>query len=738
MKRILFLLFIFLFVQSSQSQNKEEKYYVSTLGNDSWSGKLEIPNNTKTDGPFRTIIKAQEEVRKIKNTTQANSIAIIFRSGEYEIQKTIEFNEADGGKDNTFISYKAYPNEKVTFIGAKKIIGFEKIKDKSILARLDKKVQNKVYELDLKKLGITDYGQLKHQGFGNNPRKPLQMELFFNGKTMLLAQYPNKDWLTITDVPQKGDLKDAGDTKFMRGGVPVGRHYGYFAYNDEHPAKWQTSNDIWMHGYWAWDWADAYEKAADIDKLGKTVKLDTPYFHQGYIKGQRFRFINVFEEIDMPGEYYIDRTTGKLYFYPPDNIEKGEAYVSTLNDMMLTFDNCSNVSFEKIKFQYSRSGAVKIKDGNNIKFSGCTFSCLGLDAVTIDGGKNNGLVSCDMYDLAAGGVYIVAGDRKTLIPAGNYVENCDIHNFGTIWRTYTPAISLYGVGNRASHNHIYDAPHMGIYFIGNDHTIEYNEIDHVALETGDVGAIYTGRDYTSRGTVVRYNYLHDLLGPGLIGVMGVYLDDFTTGITITGNIFYKSGHAVMVGGGRENIIENNIFIECAPSVFVDARGTYMGRDCFSGKNGVLWQNVRMYNIKEPPYSIKYPQMVNIQEDEPWLPKYNKILNNVSFGGRFIDLYSGLDYNILTVKNNLIADTSILRRSERGDSESEKFVDYNINDQEIVYKFSLGNNTVIKEDPGFENFKAKDFRLKKDSKAFELGFKEIPISKIGIYKDEFRK
>ena len=97
----------------------------------------------------------------------------------------------------------------------------------------------------------------------------------------------------------------------------------------------------------------------------------------------------------------------------------------------------------------------------------------------------------------------------------------------------------------------------------------------MALETHDVGAFYLGRNYTERGNVVRYNYFHHLGREGVKAedlVQAVYLDDCASGTLVYGNVFYRAGRAAMIGGGRDNTIENNIFVECTPSVHVDARG----------------------------------------------------------------------------------------------------------------------------------------------------------------------
>jgi parallel beta-helix repeat protein len=125
-------------------------------------------------------------------------------------------------------------------------------------------------------------------------------------------------------------------------------------------------------------------------------------------------------------------------------------------------------------------------------------------------------------------------------------------------------------------HHIHDAPHAGIILTGNEHLIEFNNIHHLAQETGDVGAIYVGRDYTERGAIIRHNYIHDLGGVGF-GSMAVYLDDCSSGITVEGNIFYNLKYGAFVGGGRDNRIHNNVFVSCNPAIRVDARASILPR-----------------------------------------------------------------------------------------------------------------------------------------------------------------
>ena len=179
----------------------------------------------------------------------------------------------------------------------------------------------------------------------------------------------------------------------------------------------------------------------------------------------------------------------------------------------------------------------------------CTLRNLGSWGVIIEGGSKNGVVGCDIYQVGDGGIglngysiYQLGNSgmgRKTLTPAGHFADNNHIHDFSRWNHMYQPAISIGGVGNRATHNLIHNAPHMAIEFSGNDHLIEFNEIHDVCRESIDAGAIYAGGDWTMRGTLIRNNYLHHIIGFEGRGCVGIYLDDLFCGTTIFGNVFYQ-------------------------------------------------------------------------------------------------------------------------------------------------------------------------------------------------------
>lgn len=215
-----------------------------------------------------------------------------------------------------------------------------------------------------------------------------------------------------------------------------------------------------------------------------------------------------------------------------------------------------------------------------------------------------------------------------LLPAKLSVENSRIRSFNRISRTYRPAVLLDGVGNRALGNVISAGTHNAIMFFGNDHLIAFNEIFNVATETDDVGAIYTGRDWTARGTIIRNNYLHDIRRPGSQGSMGVYLDDQASGMKVQGNLFVRVDQPVIIGGGRDNVVEDNLFVLSSPAVHVDARGLTYQKALTEDPQGQLRMQLARIPFDRPPYSNRYPNLATILQDEPGAPKYNVIRRNI--------------------------------------------------------------------------------------------------------------
>ena len=525
--------------------------YVSLGGNDGWSGTLPETDGQTADGPFATLKRARQEVRELIRAGRIpdGGLHVYIRGGRYVLRSSFVLTAEDGGTAGKRIAWGAFPGETVRFIGGQVLAGFSPITEPSVLDRLQPQAREHVVQCDLKALGITDYGQIAE---GDVPRfRNLGMELFFNDKPMTLARWPNEGYVRIVDVPQEGEVVYAGDINFTRDGLPVGRHFGRFVYDDPRPDAWQWREDLYMHGFFQWDWRDIHKRIARIDTAKRELWPDQKYSDCGYHKNQRYYYFNILEELDTPGEYYLDRDTGMLYFYPPAPLHAGAAYVSVLAEPAIVLRDACGISIENIVVEGLRGDGIHVTGGSDNLFAGCTIRNVAGIAVVIDNADeantHNGLLSCDIYDVKFG-VRLLGGNRATLEPGGNFVRNCDIHHFGRIVKTYTPAVEILGVGNILANNHIHQGPHQGVQIKGNENLLEYNEVDNLALETGDVGAFYAHSGWCQRGNKYMFNYFHDLLGPGDQGVNAVYCDDFISGEFIYGNIFQNAGHNVYMGG----------------------------------------------------------------------------------------------------------------------------------------------------------------------------------------------
>ncbi len=727
---------------SPQSDGKI--FYVSLAGHDDWSGTLSSANQDNTNGPFATLERAREAVRSALRTgTPGAAVTVYVRGGVYRLQESFKLDRRDSGTPGTPLVWRAYPGEEVVISGGVQIADSKPLTDATVVRRLDPAVVPHVVQIDLRSAHILEFGELA-------PRGGPPLELFFQGKRMTPSRWPNEGWLRIADVPQNGPKRyhEGLEREKRFDGVPIGRHYGRIVYSGSRPSLWAKDNDVYVHGYWTFDWSDSYQRVQSIDTLEHELTLAEPHHGYGYTKNQRFYFLNILEELDSPGEWYLDRRAGVIYLWAPSPPKPGDIQVSLLDRPLVTMDSTNFIVMRDIHFDCSRGRGVVMTGCRNALIGGCVFQNLGGDAVVIHGGTDNGVRGCDISDVAMGGIRLGGGDRKTLVPGHNFASNNHIHHYSTWLRTGQYAVILDGVGQRLDHSLIHDAPFEAIYLRGNEHLVEYNEVHHVTQETGDAGALHTGRDWTWRGNLIRYNYFHHLLGPGLHGVMGVYLDDFSSGFTVFGNLFYRAGRASFIGGGRDNTFENNLYVECAPSVHVDARGLSWAGYYFNGGYPVLFQLMDSVHYDRPPYNTRYPELLRLYADSPAVPKNNRIIRNVSWGGRWIDLYDYYDYDFssaVTMTDNVIADSVICRRRDTGQhgwdpyyldiDTREGFVALKADNPAIKKEFS--GNLFLSSNPGIRDPEHGDFRLREDSPALKLGFKSIPLDKIGLMKDEFR-
>ena len=281
---------------------------------------------------------------------------------------------------------------------------------------------------------------------------------------------------------------DYSDHGFLR--ISEGIDDTQFHFPGTRYQNWSQANDIWFQGLFGVYWAD--------DTLGGTIDTDgiaslneSPSY--GIKTGQPFFVLNLLEELDIPGEWYLDRSVGIMNFWPPAALDGSEIVVALLEEPLLLINDTAHIYFQDITFEEGRADLVNVTNGVDIRVSSCTIRNTGATGIKIHG-NNNSINDCHVYNTGADGVWIKRGERTSLTDGNNIVSNCEIYNFGRLDRTYHPGVSLNGVGNSAVHNEIHNAPHGAILITGNDNFIQYNEISNVVQEANDAGAIYIGRD----------------------------------------------------------------------------------------------------------------------------------------------------------------------------------------------------------------------------------------------------
>lgn len=684
-------------------------FYVAPGGNDENDGSSEYP--------FATLERAILAVRAAKAEKQG--VTVCVRAGEY-LTPGICLTEEDSGSAQCPITYRAMGDGEVVLNGGVTLNpgDFEPAAPE-IRERLRGEAAEHVVQIDLTRYGLTpaDWGPLSPIGaFGTEQkydsyRPGENCELFVDGRRMTLARYPNGgEFLRLSAVADVGDVwefpeqnyhYDWNDRRNHRGGA-----YIMDKQTTARVAGWKSFEGAWAYGYFYHDWADSSTPIQGFDLKHRTL-FPEYVSRYGARKDAIYYLYNVLEELDKPGEWYLDRERGMLYLYPPVELKNARVEMTITRKSIISAQNVSHVTFEGFTLKGTRSDALTLTGDDNRILRMKVYGVLG-NAIVVKGMRN--LVSeCEISHTGKGGILLDGGDRATLTPGQNVADNNYIHDWAEVYMVYCSGVRLDGVGNVCSHNEMHNAPHTAIFYYGNDHVVEYNHIHDVVLQSSDAGAIYSGQDWAGQGCVVRYNCLYNI-GGGEFTPDGIYFDDMLSGQTAYGNLLIgvkKNGF--LIGGGRDNFVYNNIMVDCGWGITYDDRG----RDGFVNngwavasvinyETGSMWKRLRQAPYQSDIWAQKYPSLARVSHDFS-KPDDLDFAVNPAHG---------------EVHDNLVIDA--------GGSEGRIYPS--------VVRFSKVERNMAYKTRAKAGFVSGKYTLKPDAQALKdmPGFENLPLEKMGRY------
>ncbi len=483
-------------------------------------------------GPVTSLQAARDLVRTGRKAGLEGPATIVISDGLYKQTQPVAFDAIDS--DLTICAAK---DAKPRFTGAVKIEGFTPY-------------QGSIVKADISK--VMAKGAKYHQ-------------VLFDDERLILARWPNFDakdplyggWAFVDDIPQKAMDQHQWKSEM------------YIKLQDMR--TWAHPEDVEIDIFAQYGWWNFIQPVKSLDAATHKLTLSKPCSYDLH-PHNRFHFQNALEELDAPGEWFIDHRTGTLYVWPPKPLDQHEVRLPVLSSFITLNKGAKNIQVRGLSFTGCNGTAITMANAEHCTVAGCTFTTVGDfngSAIGISGGNDNCAQSNDISYTGSGGISLSGGDRPTLTACNNRADNNHIHHIG-VFNKNACGVGATGVGIFITHNLIHDGPRMGVQMGGNNITVEYNHLHHLVMETQDGGAIYTGgRDWiSSRGSKWQYNRIHDIVGVGQESdglkhpwfTFGLYPDDNTGGVDIIGNLVYRIAYTpIHLHNSRDCIVENNVF-----------------------------------------------------------------------------------------------------------------------------------------------------------------------------------
>ena len=610
----------------------------AALGGSAFAKTLEFPAGSD-------LVRIRDEVRNLRAGGLTELVEIVLKGGRYALDGALGLDGRDSG-----VTWRAETGAEVRISGGL-LVGTApaRVTDPALLARLPASARENVVAYDLAQLGIADWGSCLYnhedavqrrvanvwgQGeftMGSHPPPSGdgsvgRMELFVDDVPLTVARTPKGTFYHVAELlGPTNRIGPSATSSVVVSPVPS------FTCKEPLPPAWTAEPDPHVCGCWCRDWAEQHQRVVRFDPARNAVELSKPYHQYQYRSGAYFYGFNLLCELDEPGEWYVDRATRKLIVWMPEKDGPRRVELSKAG-RLVELTAATNVVFRGLVFEACRNSAVRMKDCDRCLLDGCTVRNVGQHALVVEDGHACGARGCRFHGMGGGGAFLVDGNRATLEASGHFAEGCDIHDFGRWNRMYRPGVCLSGVGMRAVGNRIHDAPHAAILFFGCDHLMRSNDVSRVCRETKDCGAFYSGRSWLLRGNRILDNRFREIVGLGGAYTRTIYLDDSMADVVIAGNRFEHCTWPIFIGGSRDNVVTNNVFVDCPGGIYVDARGRGWQKRHIDGRLKEMSAKGTLYGLpfRSGVYAERYPAVKDLPGADPYSP-----VGNVIAGNRFI-------------------------------------------------------------------------------------------------------
>lgn len=643
--------------------------YVSPKGSDSNSGDEKNPLATFTAAQLKARIYAGKE-----------TITIYFADGIYYLPETVIFTPEDSGTEKYPIIYRSQNEGGAILSGGLKL-----------------NLQWKPY-----RDGV----------FQAKTPKGLQIDqVFVDGLNQRMARYPNYDATKKTAAYQG---------------------YAADAFSKERAAGWENPEGGYIHAMHSKRWGGYHYIITGKDADGEVIYEGGWQNNRQLGMHDEYRMVeNIFEELDAEGEWFHNEETQTLYYKPVLNTNLNKASVEVVRlKQLVDFQGSINKPVKHISLQgfvikhaartfmetkepmlrsdwtIFRGGAFMLTGTEDIQILDCEFDQLGGNAIFVNNYNRNTLIKGNyIHHTGASGICFVGdpnalrnplfeygeknkvseidltpGPKTENYPALGKVEDCLIHNIGTVERQPAGIQIEMAMEITISDCSIYDCARAGIN-IGDGafggHVIERCDVFNTVLETHDHGSFNSwGRDRYWR-----------LKGFDLEKYPELPFADAIKTTTIR-NSRWRCDHGwdIDLDDGSTNYdIYNNLMLAGG----LKLREGYRRR---------AWNNITVNNTFHP--HVWYDN----SEDE--------VFSNI-----FMFVYQGV--NVPTATN------------------PGKRVDSNLLfNAELTQVYGWDENSIV-ADPKFIDPENGDFRVQEGSPAFDIGFKNFPMDQFGVKKPKLK-